>query len=290
MGETMKLKEVCTRTGLSRKTIRLYEEKGLLVPQKEIRNGREYREYTEIDLQKLQIIALLRRAWFTMDEIKQMQMDPETIEDVFLRYRQWLRNQKKDLEMLIRVAETVEIEQVENIVQLTERMAEAAKLPLPKYDVMPHFLYLDKLEEGTNPMKKRESDNWQAPLEEGVSDSRIYRQFVSSVSKGTSDDLAVAFGQAEDARAMLREDKHGLVQEVPIGDAPAITAGKVISLLLALISGFLAFGFTNVGARGVLVTALWVVFALMLVLRIALGMLSRSIRKEKKRMRDAEKR
>ena len=28
----MKLKEVCESTGLSRKTIRLYEEKGLLVP------------------------------------------------------------------------------------------------------------------------------------------------------------------------------------------------------------------------------------------------------------------
>ena len=39
----MKLKEVCEATGLTRKTIRLYEEKGLLVPQKEARNGREYR-------------------------------------------------------------------------------------------------------------------------------------------------------------------------------------------------------------------------------------------------------
>lgn len=42
----MKLKEVCESTGLTRKTIRLYEEKGLLVPHKEYRNGREYREYT----------------------------------------------------------------------------------------------------------------------------------------------------------------------------------------------------------------------------------------------------
>ena len=38
----MKLKEVCASTGLSRKTIRLYEEKGLLVPQMEHRNGRDY--------------------------------------------------------------------------------------------------------------------------------------------------------------------------------------------------------------------------------------------------------
>ena len=47
----MKLKEVCEATGLTRKTIRLYEEKGLLVPQKEARNGREYREYSQEDVE-----------------------------------------------------------------------------------------------------------------------------------------------------------------------------------------------------------------------------------------------
>ena len=56
----MKLKEVCESTGLSRKTIRLYEEKGLLVPQMERRNGRDYREYTQADVDALREIATLR--------------------------------------------------------------------------------------------------------------------------------------------------------------------------------------------------------------------------------------
>lgn len=79
----MKLKEVCESTGLSRKTIRLYEEKGLLVPQMEHRNGRDYREYSPEDVKRLQEIATLRRAWFTMDEIARMQQNPETIGEIF---------------------------------------------------------------------------------------------------------------------------------------------------------------------------------------------------------------
>ena len=42
----MTRKEVCTATGLSIKTLRLYEEKGLIAPERQYRNGREYRVYT----------------------------------------------------------------------------------------------------------------------------------------------------------------------------------------------------------------------------------------------------
>ena len=42
----MTRKEVCNATGLSIKTLRLYEEKGLIAPERQYRNGREYRVYT----------------------------------------------------------------------------------------------------------------------------------------------------------------------------------------------------------------------------------------------------
>ena len=152
----MKLKEVCAETGLSRKTIRLYEEKGLLVPQKEYRNGREYREYSPEDIRKLKVIALLRRAWFTMEEIRQMQEDPDSIQDIFPQYRRWLRQQKQDLDTLIAVAETIEVSQVEDIDQLTEEMSAAAeKLPLPQWDIQPRFKYLDELEKEVRTMSKQ---------------------------------------------------------------------------------------------------------------------------------------
>lgn len=72
----MTRKEVCTATVLSIKTLRLYEEKGLIAPERQYRNGREYRVYTPELVAQLQQIATLRRALFTMDEIKSMRKTP----------------------------------------------------------------------------------------------------------------------------------------------------------------------------------------------------------------------
>ena len=90
----MTRKEVCTATGLSIKTLRLYEVKGLIAPERQYRNGREYRVYTPELVAQLQQIATLRRALFTMDEIKAMQQNPDTIPGIFEDYRQWLAAQE----------------------------------------------------------------------------------------------------------------------------------------------------------------------------------------------------
>ena len=143
----MKLKAVCEATGLSRKTIRLYEEKGLLVPQMERRNGRDYREYTQADVDALREIATLRRAWFTMDEIARMQQNPETIGEIFPQYLQWLENQKETLERLLTAARAIEPGTVQNIEELSRRMQAADRMPLPAMDIQPHFRYLDAQEQ-----------------------------------------------------------------------------------------------------------------------------------------------
>ena len=144
----MKLKEVCRRTGLSRKTIRLYEEKELLVPRKEVRNGREYREYTEEDVQTLLVVASLRKAWFTMEEIRRMQRDPAAIAEILPQYRQWLYAQKRQLDGLIAAAEKLAAKDIHSVAELSAQIqAETDKLPLPPMDVTPHFRYLDELEE-----------------------------------------------------------------------------------------------------------------------------------------------
>ncbi len=142
----MKLKEVCEATGLTRKTIRLYEEKGLLVPKKESRNGREYREYSEEDVKTLREIATLRRAWFTMEEIARMQRDPAAIREIFPQYLQWLENQKETLEQLLSAARAIQPGTVRNIGELSQRMRTADQMPLPAMDIQPHFRYLDAQE------------------------------------------------------------------------------------------------------------------------------------------------
>lgn len=194
----MKLKEVCEATGLTRKTIRLYEEKGLLVPRKEARNGREYREYSQKDVETLREIATLRRAWFTMDEISRMQQEPEAIGEIFPQYLQWLEAQQQTLRQLLTAARAIDPQQVKSVAELSWKMREAEKMPLPQTDIEPRFQYLDALEQ--RPQKVE--PEWKEPLSGGMDDSRIYRQFVAANSKDKADDLGVAFGQLRDAMAM----------------------------------------------------------------------------------------
>ena len=53
----MQMKEVCSRTGLTERTVRFYIEKGLLSPGRSWRNGREYLDFSEGDIRALERIA-----------------------------------------------------------------------------------------------------------------------------------------------------------------------------------------------------------------------------------------
>ena len=144
----MKLKEVCERTGLTKRTIRFYEEKELLSPQKTYKNGREYRDYSEDDVARLMDIATLRRARFTIQEIKQMEAQPEDMPEVFTSYREGLYEQQKELEALIAAAESVNPAALTSTKQLISVMQQATqRLPLPAMDIRPRFRYLDEQED-----------------------------------------------------------------------------------------------------------------------------------------------
>lgn len=75
----MKMKEVCRRTGLTEKAVRLYIKQGLVEPQ--VEEGVHTNSYTfrEEDVARLQDVAALREAGFTMADIRQMQQDPDQI-------------------------------------------------------------------------------------------------------------------------------------------------------------------------------------------------------------------
>lgn len=183
----MKLKEVCEATGLSRKTIRLYEEKGLLVPQKERRNGRDYRDYTEADVAQLLVIASLRKAWFTMEEIRRMQEDPAAIREIFPQYRQWLLAQKSQLDGLIAATEQIQPDCIASVAELSAQMeSETCKLPLPLTDVNPHFKYLDEIEEAQNRMKRIDSTETR---------KKTFRQTTLLMDRDRANDQAITFGQ-----------------------------------------------------------------------------------------------
>lgn len=66
----MQIKDVEKLTGLTAKSIRYYESKGLLIVER--KEGNAYRDYTEENVHRLKEIKLLRWLDFTVEEIKQI--------------------------------------------------------------------------------------------------------------------------------------------------------------------------------------------------------------------------
>ena len=144
----MKIKEVSERTGLTKKTIRYYEAEGLLSPEKQWQNGREYRNYSEADIQRLTKIAALRRARFAVEEIRHIHEVPGDIPEIFQSYRRRLQQEQVDLSAILAVINNITSETLTSEDTLISQMKPATVgLPLPAVDLDPHFRYLDEMEE-----------------------------------------------------------------------------------------------------------------------------------------------
>ncbi len=144
----MKIKEVSERTGLTKKTIRYYEAEGLLSPEKQWQNGREYRNYSEADIQRLTKIAALRRARFSVEEIRHIHEVPGDIPEIFQSYRRRLQQEQVDLSAILAVINNITSETLTSEDTLISQMKPATVgLPLPAVDLNPHFRYLDEMEE-----------------------------------------------------------------------------------------------------------------------------------------------
>ncbi|MDI9832981.1 MerR family transcriptional regulator [Streptomyces sp. KAU_LT] len=68
--EHMQIGEVATRTELSLRTIRHYEETGLVVPSARSQGG--FRLYTEADVARLMVIRRMKPLGFTLDEMREL--------------------------------------------------------------------------------------------------------------------------------------------------------------------------------------------------------------------------
>ena len=206
----MTRKEVCKATGISVKTLRLYEEKGLIAPARDWRNGREYRVYTPELVTQLRQIVVLRRALFTMDEIKTMQEHPEKIPEIFRDYQQWLVQQERQFQLLRQAAERLDIDTLGSIDGLLTGLQGAAEsMPLPAMDVKPNFKRLDALEE-----PPRHVDT-QVNFDETVPDARVFRQMNLVMDRDKTNNINIAFGQYNDLRREFsRQEPSGVVQRV----------------------------------------------------------------------------
>src|SRR4029079_7637441 len=83
----LRINEVAAETGLTTRTIRYYEEVGLLEPA--ARSDGDYRLYDDSDLERLQFIRSLRDdAGFSLAQIGQLLEDDQARERNRERYRQ----------------------------------------------------------------------------------------------------------------------------------------------------------------------------------------------------------
>ena len=91
----MKINEVEALVGLSKKSIRFYEEEGLLTPKRNSENG--YRNYSEADVEVLQKIKALRKLGLPLDEIRALQQGRLTVADALHRHRITLERESENL-------------------------------------------------------------------------------------------------------------------------------------------------------------------------------------------------
>ena len=87
----MRMKDICAQTGLTDRAVRLYIESGLLSPKREQHySGRDSIIFDEEDLRTLEVVATLRRAEFSIADIREMQEHPDTIPALLDLHRQKL--------------------------------------------------------------------------------------------------------------------------------------------------------------------------------------------------------
>lgn len=191
----MTRKELCESLGISIKTLRIYEEKRLITPKKEMRNGREYREYSPELVEDLRDILTLRRARFTMDEILTMQSAPEKIPEIFRAYSLWLRQETDQLLQLRSAAEGIQADSLTGLGDLIAQLESTARdIPLPQMDIRPRFRHLDEMEEP--PRQVVEQTN----LDEMIPDERVFRQVNLVMDRDRGNNKAIIIGQMRDMK------------------------------------------------------------------------------------------
>jgi DNA-binding transcriptional MerR regulator len=137
----VKINEVESLVGITKKNIRFYEEKGLLSPGRNSENG--YRDYGQAEVDALRRIKLLRKLGVPIEEIRRMQQGTQTVGDGMRRHLVTLERERQNLEEAVKLCEL-----------LKERTE-----PLSELDAQSVLEEMEKLEQtGTTFQNKQRQD------------------------------------------------------------------------------------------------------------------------------------
>lgn len=102
----MKINEVESLVGITKKNIRFYEAQGLLSPKRNSENS--YREYGEEEVRLLHRIKLLRKLGVPIEEIRQMLNGSHTVADGMRRHLIDLERERRNLEQSIALCQELQ--------------------------------------------------------------------------------------------------------------------------------------------------------------------------------------
>lgn len=140
----MQIQEVCKKTGLTKRTIRFYIEKGLLSPKFVTKSGKDYREYSEKDIQNLICVGDLRKLRFTINDIKHMQISSKNIKDILVHHLETIKEDIVDQKMIINALQKIQNDSFDTIEDLSHKLKTIPLLmKLPQIDLEPESI-LDK--------------------------------------------------------------------------------------------------------------------------------------------------
>ena len=118
----MNIKEAELQSGVSRRNIRFYEQKGLLKPDRNAEN--DYREYSDEDIHTLKLIRALRMVDMPIEQIQDVTCGEVPMKDALAGQRRKLKEQIKKLEAAIYFCDELSKENGEDLEEVLTRMDE----------------------------------------------------------------------------------------------------------------------------------------------------------------------
>lgn len=124
----MKIKDVITETSLTDRAIRLYIENGLVAPScSENYAGRKNIDFTEDDVVCLKNIATLRKAGFSISEIKQLRIGNETCRKTLKEFMEKTAHTIEDNKAVLEKLEAVAVKETVTMEAICESLNSVTK-------------------------------------------------------------------------------------------------------------------------------------------------------------------
>lgn len=145
----MKIKEVIEKTGLTDRAVRLYIDNGLVVPNiEESYSGRKSIDFTDADVERLKNIALLRKAGFSITDIKEILNSEEQAQKVVDNFiRQTENNIKHETEIINKLKSIPPDTKITLETICASLLSAVSEKEVPKEDL--HLSLWEKIEKNT---------------------------------------------------------------------------------------------------------------------------------------------